>query len=165
MKYDFDYTEHQEVLVRLFQAIEKEPALSVAKLNQFLTKFPKQNGELFRKSDLVMAYRQLAGTQGLQPLDRRLLRQLQMKPTRTISGVAPVTVLTKPFPCPGKCIFCPNDIRMPKSYLADEPGAQRAERNAFDPYLQTYSRLQAFQNIGHPNDKVELIILGGTWSY
>lgn len=165
MKYDFDYTEHQEVLVRLFQAIEKESELSVAKLNQFLTKFPKQNGELFRKSDLVMAYRQLAGTQGLQPLDRRLLRQLQMKPTRTISGVAPVTVLTKPFPCPGKCIFCPNDIRMPKSYLADEPGAQRAERNAFDPYLQTYSRLQAFQNIGHPIDKVELIILGGTWSY
>src|SRR5258708_381732 len=54
---------------------------------------------------------------------------------------------------------------MPKSYLADEPGAQRAERNFFDPYLQTYNRLQAFHNTGHQVAKVELIILGGTWSY
>lgn len=90
---------------------------------------------------------------------------LRSKPTRTLSGVAPVTVLTKPFPCPGKCIFCPNDIRMPKSYLSQEPGAQRASHNFFDPYLQTYNRLQAFANTGHSTDKVELIILGGTWSY
>lgn len=76
-----------------------------------------------------------------------------------------MTILTKPFPCPGECIFCPNDIRMPKSYLAEEPGAQRAERNWFDPYLQTYSRLEALASIGHPVDKVEIIVLGGTWSY
>jgi len=88
-----------------------------------------------------------------------------MKPTRTQSGVAPITVLTKPFPCPGKCIFCPSDVRMPKSYLSDEPGAQRAERNWFDPYMQTYNRLQALENIGHSVSKAELIILGGTWSY
>jgi len=87
-----------------------------------------------------------------------------MKETRTISGVTPVTVLTKPFPCPGKCIFCPNDVRMPKSYLSDEPGAQRALSNKFDPYLQTFNRLLAFKNTGHPTDKIELIILGGTWS-
>jgi len=54
---------------------------------------------------------------------------------------------------------------MPKSYLADEPGAQRDLINNFDPYLQTYNRLQALSNIGHPIDKVEVIILGGTWSY
>jgi elongator complex protein 3 len=54
---------------------------------------------------------------------------------------------------------------MPKSYLADEPGAQRAERNAFDPYLQTYNRLVAYQNTGHQTEKVEIIVLGGTWSY
>ena len=52
-----------------------------------------------------------------------------MRPVRTQSGVTPVTVLTKPYPCPGECIFCPNDVRMPKSYLSDEPGAQRAEDN------------------------------------
>jgi elongator complex protein 3 len=88
-----------------------------------------------------------------------------MKPVRTQSGVATVTVLTKPFPCPGECIFCPTDVRMPKSYLADEPGAIRAEAHGFDPFATTASRLRALENIGHPTDKVELLILGGTWSY
>jgi len=92
------------------------------------------------------------------------MKNIKMKNTRTVSGVTPVTVLTKPFPCPGKCIFCPNDVRMPKSYLSDEPGAQRANRNNFDPYAQTFNRLLAYKNIGHPTDKVELIILGGTWT-
>lgn len=165
MQYRFDYTDHLDELTALLTAVQQETQLSSARLNQLFTQFPKKSGEMFRKSEVVIAYRQLAGTRGLHPFNRQLLRHLQMKPTRTISGVTPVTVLTKPFPCPGKCIFCPNDIRMPKSYLADEPGAQRAERNAFDPYLQTYNRLLAFQNTGHQTEKVELIILGGTWSY
>ena len=89
---------------------------------------------------------------------------MRRKPIRTLSGVAPVTVLTKPYPCPGKCIFCPSDVRMPKSYLSDEPGAQRAAQHRFDPYDQTTSRLQTLLNTGHSIDKVELIVLGGTWS-
>ena len=165
MSYTFHYNEYLQQLISLFTEIESEPELSSARLQQILAKYPKENGELFRKGELVAAYRVLAGSHGLRPLDHQLLRRIQMKPTRTISGVTPVTVLTKPFPCPGKCIFCPNDIRMPKSYLADEPGAQRAERNSFDPYLQTYNRLLAFQNTGHLTDKVEIIVLGGTWSY
>ena len=96
---------------------------------------------------------------------RRSCTNCGANPVRTLSGVTPLTVLTKPFPCPGTCIFCPNDIRMPKSYLADEPGAQRAEKNAFDPYLQTYMRLQTYHNLGHSTDKIEIIILGGTWSF
>jgi len=165
MSYIFDYTEHLDQLVPLLQSLEQDTVLSESKLAQLFSKYPKTNGEVFRKSEVVTAYRELAGTRGLEPLSRDLLRRIQMKPTRTISGVTPVTVLTKPFPCPGKCIFCPNDIRMPKSYLADEPGAQRAERNAFDPYLQTYNRLLAFQNTGHQTEKIEIIVLGGTWSY
>jgi elongator complex protein 3 len=54
---------------------------------------------------------------------------------------------------------------MPKSYLSDEPGAQRAAANRFDPYLQTWNRLAAYRAIGHPTDKVEIIVLGGTWSF
>ncbi len=106
-----------------------------------------------------------AGTDGLPPFDPDVFARLRMKPVRTLSGVTPVTVLTKPFPCPGECIFCPNDVRMPKSYLANEPGAQRAEENSFDPYLQTYSRLRTLFETGHPTDKIEMIILGGTWSF
>ena len=76
-----------------------------------------------------------------------------------------MTVFTKPFPCPGRCVFCPSDVRMPKSYLASEPGCQRAEAARFDPYLQTWRRLQAYDEMGHATDKVELIVLGGTWSH
>lgn len=96
--------------------------------------------------------------------ERVLLQLLRLKPRRTASGVATITVITKPWPCSSNCLYCPNDIRMPKSYLADEPACQRAERNYFDPYLQVRSRLVALREMGHVTDKVELIVLGGTWS-
>lgn len=96
--------------------------------------------------------------------EKMLLDVITMKPRRTASGVATITVMTKPWPCNSACIFCPNDIRMPKSYLSDEPVCQRAERNYFDPYLQVVSRLKALEEMGHNIDKIELIVLGGTWS-
>ncbi len=99
-----------------------------------------------------------------EDLEARLVRTLQVKPRRTASGVATVTVLTKPWPCSSACLYCPNDVRMPKSYLADEPACQRAERNWFDPYLQVAARLRTLHQMGHVTDKVELIVLGGTWS-
>lgn len=155
---------YRDRLLTILQAVIDDPHLTAKKLDRLLKKNAKEDGSLFRRSELVQAYRQLAG-QDLPPLDNAVLEKLRMKPVRSSSGVTPVTVLTKPFPCPGTCIFCPNDVRMPKSYLSDEPGAQRAEANAFDPYLQTYARLLAFQNTGHPTDKIEIIILGGTWSF
>lgn len=96
--------------------------------------------------------------------EERLLRTLRMKPRRTASGVATITVLTKPWKCSNDCLYCPNDLRMPKSYLADEPACQRAERSCFDPYLQVEARCRALAEMGHVTDKVELIVLGGTWS-
>ena len=96
--------------------------------------------------------------------EQALLRILKVKPRRTASGVATITVITRPWPCSSDCLYCPNDVRMPKSYLSDEPACQRAERNFFDPYLQVRSRLVALSEMGHVTDKVELIVLGGTWS-
>ena len=96
--------------------------------------------------------------------DPRLAQALSRKPTRTISGVAPVSVLTPPHLCRGTCIYCPNDPTSPKSYLPNEPGVQRARRFEYDPFAQTAGRIRALENIGHPTDKVELLILGGTWS-
>lgn len=93
-----------------------------------------------------------------------LVTLLRVKPTRSASGVATITVITKPWKCGGNCLFCPNDIRMPKSYLSNEPACQRAERNFFDPYLQVQARLKALHEMGHNTDKVELIVLGGTWN-
>lgn len=89
---------------------------------------------------------------------------LKKRPMRSLSGIISITVLTKPFPCPGRCVFCPVDVRMPKSYIASEPGAQRAGRLGFDPYKQASERLRALWETGHPISKIELIVLGGTWS-
>ena len=85
---------------------------------------------------------------------RRIERTLQMKPRRTASGVATITVLTKPWKCSSDCLYCPNDLRMPKSYLSDEPACQRAERTFFDPYLQVAARLKALTEMGHITYKV-----------
>jgi len=89
---------------------------------------------------------------------------LRKRKIRTLSGVAPVAVLTKPFPCPGRCLFCPTEENMPKSYLSNEPAVMRAISLKFDPFKQVAQRLRALEANGHATDKVELIIMGGTWS-
>lgn len=167
--------EHErDTLMRIITAIAAAPApdgaLHFNKLREILRQHPRAGRGFFSKSQILAGYRALReGSQGSALLalidEPALIDRLRFRPTRTQSGVTPVTVLTKPFPCPGECIFCPNDVRMPKSYLSDEPAAQRAEDNGFDPFVQTWVRLSAFYAMGHPLSKVELIILGGTWSF
>jgi elongator complex protein 3 len=128
-----------------------------------LRSYPIPGGGYLNKSMLVSIYNELISL-GEMTEDAHLLDRIRMKPMRTLSGVTTVTVLTKPYPCPGKCIFCPTDVRMPKSYLPDEPGAMRGLEHQFDPYAQVRSRLEQLQSVGHPTDKIELLILGGTWS-
>ncbi len=112
---------------------------------------------------LLARYRHLTATRQL-PAQRAIEELLRVNSIRSESGVATVTVLTKPFPCPGQCTYCPTEARVPKSYLSNEPAVLRAIRNEYDPYRQVRSRLTALANTGHPTDKVELIIKGGTWS-
>lgn len=83
---------------------------------------------------------------------------------RTLSGVTIVTSLVKPYPCPGECTYCPLDERMPKSYLSEEPAAMRALMLHFDPFEQMARRIEALENNGHPTDKIEFIVKGGTWN-
>ncbi|MFO0764819.1 MAG: tRNA uridine(34) 5-carboxymethylaminomethyl modification radical SAM/GNAT enzyme Elp3 [Patescibacteria group bacterium] len=91
-------------------------------------------------------------------------KSLRVKDIRTDSGVAPITVLTKPYPCPGKCVYCPTEVQMPKSYVASEPAAARALSLKFDPYDQVWQRVTTLEHNGHEAKKIELIIKGGTWS-
>ena len=128
-----------------------------------IRKNPLPNRGNISKYTLVLAYHQMVADGELEE-DPELLAKIRMKPSRTLSGVTTVTVLTAPWPCPGNCIFCPTDDRMPKSYLPDEPGAARAFQNHFDPYLQVSSRIQSYEAVGHPTDKIELLILGGSWT-
>jgi elongator complex protein 3 len=132
-------------------------------LGQALRRHPQPGGGHLPKHLLVHTYHLLTGS-GAWPVEPAVLQMIRMKPVRSLSGVTTVTVLTQPHPCPGRCIFCPDDVRLPKSYLPEEPGARRALQHGFDPYAQTAARLEALQAIGHPTDKIELLILGGSWS-
>jgi len=159
----FDLERNGGLLVAILDEVQAMPELTGEHLARILRRHPLPDGNILSKSQLLKGYHQLCKQEGQAP-DPELVHRLRVKPTRTISGVAPVTVLTKPFPCPGECVFCPAVERMPKSYLPDEPGAMRAAVHEFDPYAQTASRVTALAKIGHSVDKVELLILGGTWS-
>jgi len=99
----------------------------------------------------------------------KLNTNLKVKPVRTISGVAPVAIMTKPYKCPhGTCLFCPGGINsffgdIPQSYTGNEPASIRAVGNNFDGYLQTFNRLENYGAINHNFQKVEMIIMGGTF--
>lgn len=154
---------HVALYVALIEALLEKRPLTGKKFQLTMREYARQGLPWLSKSDVISVYDQLC-ERGIMEADPEVKIHLQKKPTRSQAGVTVVTVLTKPYPCPGKCIFCPTDVRMPKSYLHDEPGAQRAERHGFDPYAQTDGRLTALEQIGHPTDKIELLILGGTWS-
>ena len=106
----------------------------------------------------------------LRPEQAARVKQLLLtKPTRSMSGVSVVAVMAKPYPCPhGRCLPCPggpaSDLGdLPQSYTGLEPATRRALRNRFDPYLQVFNRLEQYVASGHVPEKVELIIMGGTF--
>ena len=104
----------------------------------------------------------------VRPEEREVVEPfLVKKPVRTISGVAVVAVMTSPHPCPhGKCMFCPGGVEndSPQSYTGKEPAARRAARNEFDPWKQVSDRIKQLEEIGHRTDKIDLIIMGGTFT-
>jgi len=97
---------------------------------------------------------------------RELLAR-RKRPVRTLSGITIVAIMTHPYPCPhGKCLYCPGgpDYGTPQSYIGEEPALMRALQNRFDPYYQVRTRLRQYEEIGHKPSKVELIIMGGTFT-
>jgi len=97
---------------------------------------------------------------------REALPLLQKKPVRTLSGIAVVAVMTSPYPCPhGRCIPCPGGPpQSAQSYTGREPAAQRAINHGYDPYRQTLHRIRQLEAIGHPVDKIHLVVMGGTFT-
>ena len=90
---------------------------------------------------------------------------LVRKKIRSLSWVLPITLFTKPFPCPWKCIFCPDDKKMPKSYLSEETASQRALRQEFSAYDQIRDRIEAWKIMGHNTEKLEIIVLWWTFPF
>ncbi len=103
------------------------------------------------------------------PEEQEIITQiLKRRRTRTLSGVSVIAIMTKPLPCPGTCIYCPGQDSQPgekvaQSYTGREPAAMRSIHNNYDPYLQVQSRIRDLEAIGHKIDKIELIIMGGTF--
>lgn len=112
---------------------------------------------------LLQAYQKLLKNKRIKQ-NLTIERFLRKADIRTLSGIAVVTSLVKPYTCPGKCVYCPTEVRMPKSYLSSEPAAARALRLEFDPYEQMQKRIIMLKENGHPTDKIEYIIKGGTWN-
>src|SRR5215510_12382413 len=94
---DLDY--YQEPLIAILRAVVEQDEFSRKKMVRLLKQHKKDNGAFFGADDLILAYRTFAGSNGLPPFDPAILERLRLKPVRTTSGVAVVTVLTKPYPC------------------------------------------------------------------
>lgn len=113
---------------------------------------------------LLKAYHKLVKTGRIRK-SGKIEDLLKTRPIRSLSGIVNVSVLTKPYPCPGKCLYCPIEKGIPKSYLSGEPAVERAKRLKYNPYLQVKKRIEMLENEGHPTDKIDLRIIGGTWSF
>jgi len=138
------------------------------------------SGEITNKEELHMAKRGIAIKHGLQkfPKNSEILEKagkhrkkvidvLQRKPTRTMSGIASIAVMTSPEMCPhGKCAYCfgGTDINTPQSYAGKEPAAMRGGQLDYNPFTQTHTRIQQLEMIGHSCEKIELIVMGGTFT-
>ncbi len=158
-----DVQAHLPELLALFAAVRAARDFSPRRLNQLTIKHVHQDDMPVPQSAIIQAYEELVARQVI-PFEPVLHERLRLKPTRTISGVAPVAVLTGPYPCPADCIFCPSAKGVPRSYLPDEPAVQRAIRARYDPFKETAARIRALENMGHSADKIELLVIGATWS-
>lgn len=113
---------------------------------------------------ILKAYHKLAG-KGRLKKNAGIENLLKTSPVRSLSGIVNVSILTKPYPCPGKCLYCPSQKGTPKSYLNNEPAVMRAILNKYSPDGQVKMRIKSLEITGHPTDKIEIRIVGGTWSY
>ena len=140
--------------------IQSRPELTAAN-----RKIAKEFGiKMLTSAELIKMYKQLVKEKSVER-NLGFERLLRKRAVRTLSGIAPVAVLTKPYPCPGKCAYCPTEKYVPQSYLSNEPAVMRAIRCGYDPYVQVQDRLRALVANGHEPTKIELIVIGGTWSY
>ena len=143
---------------------DKIPDITADEIKDMQRAFAKEKKmkDLPSKSQILNAYFKAVKEWKLEK-NQTFETLLRKRAIRSLSWIVPVQVLTKPWPCPGQCIFCPNDPWMPKSYIKSEPGAMRAWLNQFDPIKQTYNRLQSLTTTGHQTDKIEMIILWWSW--
>nr|CCC92334.1 putative histone acetyltransferase [Trypanosoma congolense IL3000] len=165
---DFTEEEVQNATVFIEAIAATQPSTSQS-IEQQLRQLMKKHSTVIKKSLLLAAYRKWLAEDPTRTRSAVLERYLTSKAPRSQSGVLVVTVFTSPYPegqkfsCKWNCYYCPNEPGQPRSYLLNEPGVRRANRLGFDAYRQFQDRVMSLVAIGHPADKVELLVLGGTW--
>ena len=148
---------------KIILALNKEEELDEKRLKAIRNELTKKHGGILPKNlELIQAYRELVEKEEISP-NVQVLEIIQKRKVRTLSGIANITVLTKDLGCPGKCIFCPTEKGMPKSYLSNEPAMMRAVRNEFSSYRQVKTRLNGLLAQGHDITKIDIRTAGGTW--
>lgn len=150
---------------KIIIAFSKEPIKNREILDKLKRKFAKKERfKMTPNSFLLSAYHDLIKEKRIKK-DLKIEEVLRIRKIRSLSGIVIVSVLTKPYPCPGKCIYCPEQAGAPKSYLKEEPAVARAIKCEYHPYKQVQLRIRALEANGHPTDKIDLRIIGGTWSF
>jgi len=154
-----------EIRESIIRELIKSGAKTRADLSRIKRRAAKKDkAKLPRNIDLIKTYHSLIENKRIEK-SKILENILKVRPVRSLSGIVNVSVLTKPYPCPGKCIYCPEQEGVPKSYLSNEPAVMRAILTKYNPYRQTKARIRSLEKNGHPTDKIELRIIGGTWSF
>jgi elongator complex protein 3 len=151
----------KKIILRLM----KSPKKDRGSLDSIKRSSTKGTSDLIPSNNsLLKAYHALIASESIRP-NLEVEKTLRVKEVRSLSGIVVVSVLTKPYPCPGKCIFCPTQKNVPKSYIKEEPAVSRAIALQYHPYKQVQTRIRILEDNGHPTDKIDLRIIGGTWSY
>ena len=160
---EFSNSEKQELVSRdIIRFLMKNP-------NYPRHKITNLKGKLGKKYDLNNVIKNATILKYANDEERKILIQLlRRRKTRTSSGVSVIAIMTEPLPCPGECIYCPGSDSQPnekvaQSYTGQEPAALRSIHNHYDPFKQVESRINDLEAIGHQVDKIELIIMGGTF--
>ena len=150
---------------QIINSLIKSRAKTYKDLDSFKRKISKEYKIVFPTNvQLLKAYHTLLKNKKVKR-SKQVESLLRTSPVRSLSGIVNVSVLTKEYPCPGKCIYCPKEIGIPKSYLSGEPAVERAKSLDYHPYRQTKERITMLKEQGHPVDKIDLRIIGGTWSF
>jgi ELP3 family radical SAM enzyme/protein acetyltransferase len=165
---------YEEIVRKIYDWLSTTEEMDISKLRrEFYKKYYAPIIPTYRiqvkKSEIIFVYRQLI-TQNKLPHLPLFFGILQKAPSRNISGVAVITVLTSPYPdgqkfsCKHNCAYCPNEPDQPRSYLLREPAVARANKNNFEAVAQMNDRLSSLVKNGHDVNKIELIIEGGTFT-
>ena len=153
--------EFVKLLVKESFETEAEYETAFRKIRRIL-KFVPTKANIISSYSRLVASGQIKKSEGTACIEKVVLK----KGIRSNSGVVVITVVSAPgpFSCPQDCAYCPNEPGQPRSYLSTEPAVARANQNKFDPVRQVYDRAATLARQGHKIDKIEIIVLGGTWS-